>query len=183
MREIQRYRKFGGYANSTDYNALAGSTFMSPAQLKKTRGFVDFDQQLFRQDMRRPNAHENRFDPFNHFPKNLTDNKPIRQVDFNKMPFRDNKFQDVKCSDALFENKHMDLYKKQRQGILHFTNSVVNRGDESKPFERLKVMSNNTLPCRCRNPVTRIPKNDPPNQFDDNEMQSPEDIVRSAQKI
>jgi hypothetical protein len=40
----------------------------------------------------------------------------------------------------------MDLYKKKRQGILHFANSIVNRGDENRPFERLLVMSNNTLP-------------------------------------
>ena len=30
-------------ANNTDYHALASSSFMSPAQLNKTRGFVDFD--------------------------------------------------------------------------------------------------------------------------------------------
>jgi hypothetical protein len=43
MQEIRRHRRFGGYGNSTDYNVMAGSTFLSPAQLKKTRGFVDFD--------------------------------------------------------------------------------------------------------------------------------------------
>lgn len=30
-------------ANNTDYHALASSSYMSPAQLNKTRGFVDFD--------------------------------------------------------------------------------------------------------------------------------------------
>jgi hypothetical protein len=30
-------------AGNTDYHALASSSYMSPAQLNKTRGFVDFD--------------------------------------------------------------------------------------------------------------------------------------------
>jgi hypothetical protein len=105
-KDVTRFRKFGGYGNSTDYNAMSGSTFMSPAHLRKTRGFVDFDLQLFRQDMRRPHAHEKRFDPFNYFPKNLTDNKPVRQVDFDKQYLRDDfVYKNVKCSDALFENE------------------------------------------------------------------------------
>lgn len=108
--------------------------------------------------MIKPNAHEKRFDPYNYFPKNLADNKPIRQVDFDKAYHRDNYvYRDVKCSDSLFENEQMDLYKRKRQGILHFTHSVVNRGDEYRPFERLMQFSNNTLPCRCRNPHTRVP--------------------------
>lgn len=99
---------------------MVGSTFLSPAQLKKTRGFIDFDLQLFRQDMKRPNAHEKRFDPYNYFPKNLADNKPIRQVDFDKNMNRDDNYvyKNVKCSDPLYEHKYMDRYKRKDMGIL-----------------------------------------------------------------
>lgn len=65
-------------------------------------------------------------------------------------------YKNVKCSDPLFEREHLDKYKRTKQGILQFTNSVVNRGDENKPFHRLLVYSNNTLKCRCRNANTRV---------------------------
>ena len=118
--------------------------------------------------MIKPPAHEKRFDPYNYFPKNLADNKPIRQVDFDKAYPLANKWDDfvyknVKCSDSLFENEQMDLYKKRKQGILHFTNSVVNRGDEYKPHERLMQFANdNTQACRCRNPGSRVTTKDGP---------------------
>ena len=65
------------YVN-TDYNALSGNSYMSPALQKKTRGFVDFDLQLFRPDgTSGVKAHEKRFEAYNYFPDNLSNNKPI----------------------------------------------------------------------------------------------------------
>ena len=34
-------------------------------------------------------AHDKRFEPFNHFPANVSDNKPVKQVDFDLMLDRD----------------------------------------------------------------------------------------------
>ena len=68
-------RSIGG--SLTEYNALGASTFQSPSDQRKTKGFVDFDLQLFRPQPQKSNAHEKRFEPYNYFPKTNTDNKPI----------------------------------------------------------------------------------------------------------
>lgn len=42
--------------------------------------------------------------------------------------------------------------------------------------------SSNTLPCRCRNASSRVPKNDAPQLMDDLDFENPEDIIeKSAQ--
>jgi negative regulator of genetic competence, sporulation and motility len=110
----------------------------------------------------------------------LADNKPIRQVDFNKVLSRGDNlmYRNLKCSETLYDHKKMDLYKKREQGILQFANSVVNRGDEQKPFERQKMFSNNTLPCRCRNPESRVTKKEEDAQQESNEkFESVEEMV------
>lgn len=116
---------------------------MSPSKFTKTRGFIDFDLQLFRADMIKPPAHDKRFDTFNNMPRNLSDNKPVRQLDFNKMKNRDDicyKF--VKCSDSLFNpNKHLNLFHKKDPGILQFSKSVVDREVEKRMYDRLKEYS------------------------------------------
>ena len=96
---------------NTDYHALAGSSFMSPAQMNKTRGFVDFDLQLFRPGPTTFSAHEKRFNPYNYFPMNISSNKPIPQVDFDKGLKRDDAaYRNYKLSDPLYEHdKHLNL--------------------------------------------------------------------------
>ncbi len=45
-------------------------------------------------------AHEKRFEPYNYFPANASDNKPVRNIDFIKMKARDNAiYRAIKCSD------------------------------------------------------------------------------------
>ena len=91
------------FGMGSEYNALALSSYQSPALQKKTKGFVDFDLQQFRPDISMSNAHEKRFDPYNYFPHNLSNNKPVRKVDFDKNIARDNKiYEGTKCSDSLF---------------------------------------------------------------------------------
>ena len=84
MNEINYHNRTSGIYSNTDYHALANSSFLSPAQQKKTRGFVDFDLQLFRPGLSTLNAHEKRFDPYNYFPANLSCNKPIPNVHIEK---------------------------------------------------------------------------------------------------
>ena len=94
-------------ARSVQFNVMAKSTFQSPSQLKKTKGFIDFDLQIKRPDITKNqvNAHERRFDAFQ-FPKVSTDYKTISSIDFNKMRMRDNLLQkNTKCSDSLFDHK------------------------------------------------------------------------------
>ena len=90
-----------------------------PFNKKKTTGFINFDLQLFRPELPKSNAHDKRFEPFNYFPKNLSDNKPIQQVDFNKMKDRDNSiYKNVSCSDSLYDHKkHLDLFHPKNAGI------------------------------------------------------------------
>ena len=54
----------------------------------------------------------------------------------------------------------------------------MNRGDENKPFERLLQYSNNTLPCRCRNPQTRVPQKDGPQQLQGMALDSQEELEK-----
>jgi hypothetical protein len=56
----------------TDLNAFAESSYVSPALLKKTKGFVDFDLQLFRPEVKKSNCHEKRLESFNYFPPSLS---------------------------------------------------------------------------------------------------------------
>ena len=106
---------------SSDFNAMANSTFLSPALLRKTRGFVDFGLQINRPTIDMPKAHDRRFDSFNNFPKILSNNKPVRNINFERMKDRDEVvYRDIKCSDSLFEHSQLNLIKKKRPGILHF---------------------------------------------------------------
>lgn len=126
-----------------DYNALAAQSFQSPALQKKTKGFIDFDLQMFRPEISMSNAHEKRFDPYNYFPNNLSNNKPVRQIDFDKNIPRDNKIYDTaKCSDSLFQHHHLDLVRKKKQGILQFQNIGSKRGDEERRMAKLKEFKN-----------------------------------------
>lgn len=44
-------------------------------------------------------------------------------------------------------------------------------------------MSDGTLPCRCRNPLTRIPNKDgPKDNADDQEIENPDDIIDKLEK-
>lgn len=88
-------------------------------------------------------VHEKRFDPFNHFPVNISNNKPVRQVDFNKvLPRDDHVYKQVKCSDTLYEHKHLNLFKPKDVGILQFSSIGSKRGDEEKRMLKLKEYSN-----------------------------------------
>ena len=53
---------------------MAESTFVSPGLMKKTRGFVDFDLQLFRPPLKKANCHEKRLEAYNYFPDNISSN-------------------------------------------------------------------------------------------------------------
>lgn len=126
---------------NSDYNALAQSSYISPAQQKKTKGFVDFDLQLFRPDgTQNATVHEKRFEPYNYFPANISNNKPIRNVDFAKILARDGKmYSNVQLSDSLFEpDRHLNLVKAKDVGILQFSKVGDNRGDLEKRLAKLK---------------------------------------------
>lgn len=129
-----------GMSNNTDYHALANSSYLSPAQQHKTRGFVDFDLQLFRPGLTTLNAHEKRFDPYNHFPANISSNKPVPQVDFAKGLARDNGiYRNTKLSDPLYDHgKHLNLTHRKEQGILQFAKIRHMRGDDEKRMAKLK---------------------------------------------
>jgi len=105
---------------NTDYNAFAQSSFQSPSQYKKTQGFVEFDLQLFRPDPQTTNCHEKRLEPYNYFPTNISDNKPIRRIDFNKLKARDNLcYKGISTSDSLYDHrKHLNLGRRKEVGIL-----------------------------------------------------------------
>jgi hypothetical protein len=61
------------------------------------------------------NCHEKRLEPYNYFPTNLTDNKPIRQIDFTKTVPRDNlMYRGMSCSDSLYDPaRHLNLNHKK----------------------------------------------------------------------
>jgi hypothetical protein len=46
--DINAVEVFNNMARQSEYNAMANTSFVSPAVQKKTKGFVDFDLQLFR---------------------------------------------------------------------------------------------------------------------------------------
>ena len=120
MQTIQYYGQMQKNAN-TDYNALATTSFMAPAQQKKTRGFVEFDLQLFRPEgSTGANAHEKRFEPYNYFPQNISNNKPVPNVHMEQgLPRDGNMYKGIKCSDALYDHrKHLNLTHAKEKGIL-----------------------------------------------------------------
>lgn len=107
---------------------MANSTFISPAQQKKTRGFVDFDLQTKRPLLKMPKAHDRRFDTIQIIPKIHSEYKPIQQIDFDKMIHRDDiVYRNTKCSDSIFESSKLNVIKKKQRGILHFGKSVLER--------------------------------------------------------
>lgn len=114
---MQAYNRL---TKQADYSALANSSFISPALQKKTKGFVDFDLQLFRPAGQGVGAHEKRFEPYNLFPNSLSTTKKVQSVDFNKIMNRDNRmYKHVKLSDSLFTpDRHLNLTHKKQQGIL-----------------------------------------------------------------
>jgi hypothetical protein len=128
---------------NTDYNAFAQSSFQSPSQYKKTRGFIEFDLQLFRPDPQKTNCHEKRLEPYNYFPTNLSDNKPIRKIDFNLVKARDNLcYRGVHTSDSLYDHKkHLNLFHQKEVGILHFAKIGEKRGDAERRLNKLKEFS------------------------------------------
>jgi hypothetical protein len=89
------------------------------------------------------NCHEKRFDPYNYFPENLSDNKPVRKVDFNLIRARDNLcYRDTRCSEQLYEHKkHLNLFHKKDIGILQFGRSNLQRDDDEKRMAKLKEYS------------------------------------------
>jgi hypothetical protein len=97
--------------SNTEYNALASSSFMAPAIQRKTRGFVDFDLQVFRPDAAgTANAHEKRFEAYNYFPKNISSNRPVPNVHMTKGLERDNRmYAGISMSDPLFNHKMMKV--------------------------------------------------------------------------
>ena len=127
---------------------MANSTFMSPALLRKTRGFVDFDLQMKRPMIEMPKAHDRRFDSFNNFPRILSDHKPVRNIDFDRMKDRDEVvYRDTKCSDSLYDHSQLNYIKKKHRGILHFGQSVIERDTKV-----ILEPENTTQACHCRNP-------------------------------
>jgi hypothetical protein len=120
---------------TSDYNALGNSSYVSPAQQRKTKGFVDFDLQLFRPDASgSAAAHEKRFEPYNYFPASLSNNRPVPKVDFAKGLPRDGKmYSMVHLSDSLYDPaRHLGLVSAKDVGILQFSAVRDNRGDLEK---------------------------------------------------
>eukprot|EP00347_Sterkiella_histriomuscorum_P003218 403365139 len=123
-------------------NDMNNSINISPMQLKllsqstllnsnkKPKCFIDFDLQLARPEIQKTNAHDNRFEPFEIFPKNssLTRNSP--KVIFDFQLSRDEKaYQPTqKMSDSLFSTeKHINLYKPKPRGILQFSKMLESK--------------------------------------------------------
>ena len=103
---------------------------MSPAQIRKTKGFVNFDMQLFRPDIKKANCHEKRLEAYNYFPRNLSSNKPVPMVDFKKTLSRDDiMYRGIYCSDTLFDMKQLNTVRRGQQGILQFAKIGEKRGD------------------------------------------------------
>jgi len=71
--------------------------------------------QLFRPDVSTANAHEKRFDSYNYFPKNISNNKPVPQVDLTKgLPRDAAMYKGIKMSDPLYDHsKHLNLTHKK----------------------------------------------------------------------
>ena len=71
---------------------------------------------------------------------NISNNKPVRQVDFNKIRARDGLlYRDTKCSDTLFDaQRHMTVNKRKEMGILQFSRIGHLRGDEEKRLAKMK---------------------------------------------
>lgn len=86
---------------------------------KKLKGFIDFDLQLNRPEIPPINAHDQRFEPFNHFPANYSNTHIPRQVNFDQYPGRDGALYKVNMSEPLFDReKHLNLIKPKAKGIL-----------------------------------------------------------------
>jgi hypothetical protein len=85
------------------------------------------------------NCHEKRLEPYNYFPTNLSDNKPIRMVNFDKNYARDNLlYRGVSCSDSLYDHhRHLNLNHKKEPGILQFARIGHKRGDDEKRLRKL----------------------------------------------
>jgi len=50
-------------------------------------------------------AHDKRFETFNNFPVNASDNKPVRQVDFDLQQKRDYRmYANYNCGESLYEH-------------------------------------------------------------------------------
>lgn len=61
-------------------------------------------------------------------------------------------YKNVKCSEPLYDHKFMKKIAKKDEGILHFSKSLVERGDDDRYTSKVKEYGDNTLPCHCRNP-------------------------------
>ncbi len=88
---------------------------------KRLKGFVDFDLQMSRPEIPASNAHDQRFEPYNHFPAHYSSTLNSRIVNFEHYPARNDKTYKVNMSEPLFDrDKHLNLYKPKATGILQF---------------------------------------------------------------
>ena len=63
--------------NTISYEESATSPYFISAVEKKLTGFIDFDLQTNRPQMKGSNAHDKRFETFDHFPKNCSNTRNI----------------------------------------------------------------------------------------------------------
>ena len=88
---------------------------------KKMKGFVDFDLQLPRPDIQSTNAHDQRFEPYNHFPLSFSNTKVPRTINFDQFLPRNEAAYVANMSEPLFDReKHLNLTKPKPKGILQF---------------------------------------------------------------
>lgn len=89
---------------------------------KRLKGFVDFDLQLPRPDIKSINAHDQRFEPYNMFPTHYSNTHVPRMIDFNHFQARDSKVYHANMSEPCFDSeKHLNLIKPKPKGILQFS--------------------------------------------------------------
>ena len=114
----RQFRNLRVKGAQSDFFALAKSTYMSPAQMNKTKGFVSFDRQQFRPAMRTNNVHERRFETWDRYPKIASFSKKQVEVDFEKMLPRDGQiYRGVQASDSCFEYSQLSHTRKATQNI------------------------------------------------------------------
>ncbi len=96
---------------------------------KRLKGFVDFDLQIPRPEIPAANAHDQRFEPFNHFPGPYSSTYNSRIVNFEHYPARNDRTYKVNMSEPLFDReKHLNLYKPKATGILQFGKMDTKKG-------------------------------------------------------
>ena len=123
---------------------------------RRTKGYIDFDLQIDRPELKKANAHDLRFENFDVFPKNYSNTRNPQAHNFSHyLPRNDNAYM-FNMSDALFDrDKHLNLYKPKPKGILQFSKALSKNNEwqipavitkkEKKQSALYMIMLNNQL--------------------------------------